>query len=149
MLRLWIVISLTEIASLLGRPVEQLQELDRRPLHLAFVSGSYEEFVIRDRGTGDTLEIVVSSDGRRVDPAELRARDRELAEERAQVLSDELLSLLLRHPDLRRVRVRVDLELSGREIIRLAEDAGVHRIELVREPEILDAPNGLGTAHKD
>ncbi|MGH3824068.1 MAG: hypothetical protein ACRDRA_14750 [Pseudonocardiaceae bacterium] len=77
------------------------------------------------------------------------ARDRELAEERAQVFSDELLSVLLRHPDLRRVRVRVDLELSGREIIRLAEDAGVHRIELVGEPEILDAPNELGTAQQD
>jgi hypothetical protein len=80
------------VADQLGRPVEILQEIDRRPLPLAFVEGRYETYVVRDVVTGERLEVTLDlGSGRRVDPAELRSRDRQLAAIKGSKLEPELL----------------------------------------------------------
>lgn len=100
------------VASILGRSVERLQELDRRPLALAFLGGRYETFVVRDLTTGETLEVTVNLEsGRRVDPVELRNRDRQRATVEGRRLTPKLLELVLRHPDLEQIRVRLHFSL--------------------------------------
>ena len=87
---------LLSVASIFERPVEQLQELDRRPLPLAFVEGQYETFVVRDLATGETLEVTIDLEsGRRVDPVELRNHDRQRATVEGRRLEPELLELML------------------------------------------------------
>jgi len=104
---------LQDVASILGRPVEDLQVLDRRPLPLTFLGGRYETFVVRDRTTGETLEVTLDLDsGRRVDAVELRRLDRERATVEGRKLEPELLEMLLRHPDLEGVQVRLHFSLE-------------------------------------
>jgi hypothetical protein len=104
------------VASALGRPAVDLQELDRWPLALAFVEGHYETFVLRDLSTGQRLEVTVDLDsGRRVNPAELRQLDYERAQVRGRKLEPGLLRILLRHPDLERVRVRIHFSVASLE----------------------------------
>ena len=103
--------------------------------------------MVRIRATGETLEVTLdAATGQRVDPAELLRRDRELAA-RHPALSPTLRELAVRHPELTQVRVAVMREpgaeptpvvASMREIVGLARDAGVDRIELLEDPEILD-----------
>jgi hypothetical protein len=142
------VVTLAQVADALGRPLEQLQELDRRGLQLAFVSGSYETVVVRDRGAGTTVEATLDAvTGERVDPAELRRRDRELAERIGAALDAPLRDLLLRHPELPAVRAVVTRSGGAREavhaaatvIVALAQEPDVTRIELAEDPEILDS----------
>ena len=140
--------TLDQVAAALGRRAEDLLELDRRPLRLAFLQEIYETIVVRDRLSGATVEITLDpATGERADPAELRRRDRELAEKLGGPLSPELRDLVLRHPDLEGVHVAVtregdseptSLRVSVREVVALARDTGVARIELLVEPEILD-----------
>lgn len=143
-----------EVAALLGRPADELQELDRRPLVYAFAEGRHTQLVLRDRVSREVFEITVSADGRLVDVEALAARNRAVAAERASVLDDELSSLLLRHPELERLRVAVshaaaarhqaaprpvEAVLSAREVAELSGDPTVHRIVLLDDPVILDA----------
>jgi hypothetical protein len=101
------------VADQLERPVEVLQEIDRRPLPLAFVEGRYETYVVHDTVTGERLEITLDLDtGRRVDPSELRSRDRQLAAIKGTRFDPDLLDLLLRHPDVERVQVRLHYALQ-------------------------------------
>jgi len=142
------VVTLEQLAEALGRPHEQLQELDRRPLRLAFVPGEYETVVVRDRSAGTTVEATLdAATGERVDPAELRRRDRELADRIGTALDAPLRDLLLRHPDLPTVRALVTRADGTREVVRaspaavvaLAQESDVARIELAEDPEILDS----------
>lgn len=104
---------LHDVASILGRPVEDLQVLDRRPLPLSFLGGQYEVFVLRDLTTGETLEVTLDLDsGRRVDAVELRRLDRERGKAAGLKLEPELLDVLLRHPDLQQVQVRLHFSLE-------------------------------------
>jgi hypothetical protein len=105
---------LLSVASILQRPVEKLQELDRQPLSFAFLEGRYEIFVVRDLTTGETFEVAINlENGRRVDPAELRSRDRERATVEGHKLAPELLELLLRHADLEQIQVRLHFSLES------------------------------------
>jgi hypothetical protein len=142
------VASLDQVAAALGRPAEQLVELDHRPLTFAFLGGDYETVVVRDRSSGRIIEATLdAASGQRVDAAELRRRDRDLAASLGTRLSPELRYLLLRHPDLPAVSVlvsrsgdsgRTTVRAEVRQIVTLAQDAGVARIELLEEPEIKD-----------
>jgi hypothetical protein len=142
------VVTLARVAEVLGRPVETLQELDRRPFRLAFVEGAYETVVVRDRESGATLEATLdATSGDRVDSDDLRRRDRELAKRHGSTLDPMLLELLLRHPELPAIDVVVTrggsrgttpLRATAGEIAALAQHSDVTRIELTAEPEILD-----------
>lgn len=140
-----------DVAALLKRPAEELLELDRRPLVFAFVEGRYEQVVLRDHVSGEVFEVTVSEDGQLVDVGALQARNRSAAAEQAAVLDEGLRSLLLRHPELPGVRVRVsraadaggrsepeEALLSPQEIAALADDATVTRVALLEDPVILD-----------
>jgi hypothetical protein len=141
-------VTLEQVAAAAGRPVERLTELDRRRLRFGFLPGTYETIVVRDQGTGETLEVTLdAASGQPVDPAELIQRDRQLAAPHAGRLSPALRDLALRHPELRDVRVAVarsgdaeptPLRADMREIIEIAQDSGVERIALLEDPEILD-----------
>jgi hypothetical protein len=141
-------VTLEQVAAAQGRSVDRLTELDRRPLRFAFLPGNYETVVVRDRGTGETLEVTLdAATGHRVDPAELVRRDREVAASRGAALSPELRDLAVRHPELADVRVAVlragdtaptPLRTGMGELIELAQDPGVDRVELLEDPEILD-----------
>jgi hypothetical protein len=145
---LLIVVTLEHVAAALGRPAEELVELDRRPLRLAFLDRTYETIVVRDRATGATVEATLdAATGERADPAELLPRDRQLAANLGGPLSPTLRGLVLRHPDLVAVHVAVTregdpeptpLRASVREVVELAREPGVARIELLEDPEILD-----------
>lgn len=142
------MVTLAQVAAALGRPVEGLQELDRRPLLLAFLGGTYETVVVRDRNTGDTLEATLDVDsGDRVDAAELRRRNREVGELEGEALDPALHDLLLRHPELPAIRVVVTRETahdktafqaSAIDVAALARDPDVTRIELADDVEVLD-----------
>ena len=142
------MVTLEQVAAALGRRAENLLVLDRRPLRLAFLQEIYETVVVRDLLSGATVELTLDpATGERVDPAELRARDRALTERLGGPLSPRLRDLVLRHPDLEPIHVAVtregdaeptSLRLSVREVVALARDTGVARIELLVEPEILD-----------
>jgi len=102
------------VASILGRPVERLQVLDRRPLLFAFLEGQYEIYVIRDLTTDETLEIALDlNSGHRIDPVELRKLDRECATVEGHRLEPRLLDLLLRHPNLPLIDVRLHFDLES------------------------------------
>jgi hypothetical protein len=104
---------LQSVASILGRPVEVLQELGRRPLPLAFLEGQYETFVVRDLTTGETLEVTLDLEsGSRVDSVGLRRLDRERATVEGGKSEPELLEVLLRHPDLEQIRVHLYFSLE-------------------------------------
>jgi hypothetical protein len=143
-----IVVTLAQVASALGRPAEQLLELDRRPLRLAFLERTYETVVVRDRASGATVEATLDpATGERADPDELLRRERELAASLGGPLSPTLRSLVLRHAELTAVHVAVTrdgdpeptpLRASARELVALAQQPGVSRIELLEDPEILD-----------
>jgi hypothetical protein len=143
-----IVATLDQVAAALGRRAEDLLELDRRPLRVAFLHHTYETIVVRDRPSGATVEVTLDpATGERADPAELRRRDRELAEKFGGPLSPELRDLVLRHPELEAVHVAVtregdseptSLRVSVRKVVELAQEPGVARIGLLGEPEILD-----------
>jgi hypothetical protein len=141
------VVTLAQAAEALGRPLERVQELDRRLLRLAFAGGSYETVVVRDRASGETVEVTLdASTGERVDAADLRRRDRELADQLGSALAPALRDLLLRHPELPAVRVRIAREgaqggrvqAAATDIVALAQEPDVTRIELAEDPEILD-----------
>lgn len=105
---------LQKVASILGRPVERLRVLDRRPLLFAFLEGQYEVYVVRDLTTDETLEIALDlNSGRRVDPVELRKLDRECATVQGRKLEPRLLDLLLCHPNLPRIDVRLYFDLES------------------------------------
>lgn len=139
-----------DIASLLGRPAEELTELDRRSLVFAFIDGHFNQIVLRDEVSGDVFEITVSAQGHLVNADQLASRNQRAAAQRASVLDGELMSLLVRHPELSHVRVRItrasansraEVEaavLSAPEIVALADDASVTRIALQDDPVILD-----------
>lgn len=139
-----------DIASLLGRPAEELTELDRRPLMFAFIDGHFNQIVLRDEISGDVFEITVSAQGDLVSANQLAARNQWAAAQRASVLDGELVSLLVRHPELSHVKVRItrastshraEVEaavLSAPEVVALADDASVTRIALEDDPVILD-----------
>jgi hypothetical protein len=141
-------VTLEQAAAASGRPPDRLTELDRRRHRFAFLRGTYETVVVRDRETGETLEIALDvATGQRVDVSELTRRDRELAASRAGRLSPPLRDLAVRHPDLSGVRVAVvragdaaptPVRASMREIIELSEDPSVQRIDLLEDPEVPD-----------
>jgi len=142
------LVTLAQVAEALGRPVERLQELDRRPLRPAFAGGWYETVVVRDRASGETVEATLDArTGERVDAAELRRRDRELADRVGAALEPRLRDLLLRHPELPALRVSVTragdadatpLQAAATEIAALAQQLDVTRIELAEDVEIRD-----------
>jgi hypothetical protein len=142
------LVTLAQVAEALGRPVERLQELDRRPLRPAFAGGRYETVVVRDRASGETVEATLDArTGERVDAAELRRRDRELADRVGAALEPRLRDLLLRHPELPALRVSVTragdadatpLQAAATEIAALAQQLDVTRIELAEDVEIRD-----------
>jgi|SRR5215211_2325341 len=138
-----------QVAATLGRPVDQLVELDRQPLPLLLVDGTYETVTVRDRDSGQLHNITVEViSGEVADPQALRRQDSDLATTRASALSVELRELLLRHPELASVRVWVTedrqtprqlLTTSARDVARLAEDTAVLRIDLAEDPVVVDA----------
>jgi hypothetical protein len=142
------LVTLTQVAAALGRPAEQLFELDRRPVPVAFLDRDYETVVVRDRVSGETVEATLdAATGEQADPAELLRRDRELAASLGRRLSPELRDLVVRHPELQNVRVAVTregdpeptpLRAGVRELVALAQEPGVARIELLEDPQILD-----------
>lgn len=141
-----------DAASLLKRPAEELVELDRQPLVFAFLEGRYEQIVLRDRESGEVFEVTVSDRGQLVEAGDLDASNRRAAAQRASVLEGKLSSLLLRHPELPRVWVRitrtaqasigsqapVEAVMSAREVAALADDPTVTRIAVLDDPVILD-----------
>ena len=105
---------LRSVASVLGRPVERLRLLDQRPLMFAFLRGRYMIYVVRDITTDETLEIALDlNSGRRVDPVELRKRNWEHATVEGHKLEPQLLDLLLGHPELSRIKVRLRFSLES------------------------------------
>jgi hypothetical protein len=142
------LVTLAQVAAALGRPAEQLLELDRRPLRLAFLDGEYETVVVRDRATEETVETTLdSATGEPADTEELLRRDRQLAASVGGSLSPQLRDLVLRHPELEALEVavtRVDdpapttLRASARELVTLAQEPDVVGIELLEDPVILD-----------
>jgi hypothetical protein len=141
-------VTLEQVASALGRPAGELQELDRRPVRLAFLERTYETVVVRDRADGRTVEATFDAEtGERADADDLRQRDRELAEDVGSSMSAALMSLVQRHPELAAIRVAVTregslrpqmLRASPRSLIALARQPDVASIELAEDPEILD-----------
>ena len=139
---------LEQIAAALGRPAAQLVELDRRPVPLLLVEGTYESVTVRDRGSGQIRDVTVEAgSGYVADPRSLRRQDSDLARTNAPALSPELRDLLLRHPELSQVRVwvtshqessRQPLTTSARAAARLAADPAVVRIDLAEDPVIPD-----------
>lgn len=134
----------------LGRPVDVLVELDRRPFRLAFLPGSYVTVTVRDRTTREVLEPTLDLDtDTAVDADALRRLDRAAAEQR-RALTPDLRDLLLRHPDLRRIEVRATradgstdaLVTDAPGVASLADAPDVVRIALATDPEILDSPGG-------
>jgi hypothetical protein len=108
-------VTLEQVASALGRPAGELQELDRRPVRLAFLERTYETVVVRDRADGRTVEATFDAEtGERADADDLRQRDRELAEDVGSSMSAALMSLVQRHPELAAIRVAVTREGSLR-----------------------------------
>jgi hypothetical protein len=142
------LVTLAQVAAALGRPADRLQELDRRPLRLAFLDGEYETIVVRDRGTEETVEATLdAATGESADPEELLRRDRQLAASVGGALSPQLQELVLRHPELEAIQVAVTresdteptrLQASARELVALAQEADIAAIELLEEPVILD-----------
>jgi hypothetical protein len=139
--------ALRRAAATLGRSADQLQLLDRRPLPFAFVTGHYEALTLRDRASGELLEVALDLDsGERVDPVNLRRLDRERASIEGAALTPELVDLMLRHPELRAVRVHVrrtdgsthQAALSVPEIVALAARERDSAIELAGDPEVPD-----------
>ena len=145
--------SLDNVATLLGLPVNDLVELERRPIGFAFLEGRYEQIELRDRTTGEILDITLSADGTRVDANDLESRNRRAALDHAGVLDTELMDLLLRHPELERIRVgitrkadeggapmghSIEAILSARHLAELAADPAVIRITGLEDPVILD-----------
>jgi hypothetical protein len=138
-----------QVAAALGRSVDQLVELDRRPLPLLLVDGTYETVTVRDRDSGQIHNVTVEViSGEVADPQAMRRQDSDLATLRASALSAELRELLLRHPELASVRVWVTedrqaprqlLTMSARDVARLAEDTAVLRIDLAEDPVVVDA----------
>jgi hypothetical protein len=141
-------VTLEQAAVASGRPLDRLAELDRRRHRFAFLPGTYETVVVRDRETGETLEVALdAATGQRVDVAELTRRDRELAASHASRLSPELRDLAVRHPELADVHVALvhagdatptPMRASMREIIELSNDPSVQRIDLLEDPEVMD-----------
>lgn len=133
------------VAAALGRPADELLELDRRPVPLAFTPGRFVTLVLRDAATRETLEPTVdAATGALADRAALRGADR-LAGAGLPALSPRLLELLLRHPDLPRLDVTVRrasgtrLErLSGAEVGLLARSEDVLTLELSADPVVYD-----------
>ena len=102
------------VAKILGRPVERLQELDREPLLLAFLEGQYETFVVRDLSLGESLEVTLDIEsGQRVNPVELRNLDRQLGAIKGRKLEPELLEIVLRHPDIEQIQVRLQFAIES------------------------------------
>ena len=134
------------VAAALGRPVEQLVELDRRSLRLAFVPGEFATVTVRDRRTREVLEATVDlACGAAVDPVALRSRDRRAAQT-LPALAPRLKDLLVRHPDLNRVKVTVSRSDGKTQrwvgdaagVVALARNPNVVGIDLAADPEILD-----------
>jgi hypothetical protein len=110
---------LDSLATLLGRPADQLQVLDYRPLALAFVPGSFVTYVVRDRASGETLELTLDvPTGQAVDPSALRQLDQSQGAARGRRLSPELLSLMLRHASLQAVQVGVSFSPAAARVGR-------------------------------
>jgi hypothetical protein len=138
-----------QVAAALGRPADQLVELDRQPLPLLLVDGTYETVTVRDRDSGQIRDVTVEViSGDVADPLALRRQDSELASTHAPALSPALRDLLLRHPELTKVRIWVTgdqesprqlLTASARDAVRLAADTAVVRIDLAEDPVVVDA----------
>jgi hypothetical protein len=136
----------TLVAGQLGRPAGALVELDRRPLALLTEPGFYLTLTLRDRQTREVLEPSVDlRTGRVVDAAELRRRDRD-AVERRTTLTPRLRRLLLRHPELPSVRVRVQrggqvaeqVTTDAAGVLALADEEGVLGVDRHGDVVILD-----------
>jgi hypothetical protein len=137
-----------QIAAAVGWPAAQLVELDRRPLPLLLIEGTYETVTVRDQGSGQIRDVTVeAASGNVADPRSLRRQDSDMAHTNAPALSPELRDLLLRHPELSQVRVwvtghqessRQPLTTSARAAARLAADPAVVRIDLAEDPVIPD-----------
>jgi hypothetical protein len=143
------VITLEHVASVLGLPSDQLLELDRRAVRLAFVPGSYTTVVARNQADGSTIELTLDdTSGEIVEAAQLRQPDRELAPKIGSRMSDDLRDLVLRHPELPAIRVAVSRSddprpttrvVSAREVVGLAQQSEIVWIELLEEPEVRDS----------
>lgn len=128
---------LESVARVLERPADQLQELDYRPLPLAFVPGSFVTFVVRDRTTGEILEVTLDLETEQaVDPETLRQLDGERASSEGRKLSPQLLSLVLRHASLDAVSVRVSLSPGAQHAASRQKGGWPHRLwaDLAAEP---------------
>ncbi|MFQ5527169.1 MAG: hypothetical protein ACE5GX_13020 [Thermoanaerobaculia bacterium] len=105
---------LARIAAALERPAERFQLLEAESLDIVFVEGSYETYTVRDLETGDTIELSLDlSTNERVDPAAIRARDRELAGAIEEKLQPTLFELLLAHPELDALEVVLVFDLEA------------------------------------
>lgn len=134
------------LAEQLGRPVDKIVELDRRPFRLLVNSGSYLTVTLRDRVTREILEPTLDLEaGTLIDADELRTRDREEVDARTAI-APRLRRLLLRHPGLPPFEVlvvrtggeteRVSSDAAG--VLVLADDPEVSRVDIVGETEIRD-----------
>lgn len=141
---------MSELLALVGvalqRPADELIELDRRALQLAFIPGEYVTVTVRDRRTRQVSDVTVSlATGERHASEDLRAQDRK-AGAALTTLAPDLRALMLRHPGLPDLRVRVisatgarEIHASVREVVALAGNGDVVRVDLLGEPEVPDA----------
>jgi hypothetical protein len=151
------VTSIGQIADAAGWPSDQLVVLDRRPVGLLFVDESGEQIVVRHARTHELRELALDEDGRPWDVAAARARNRRRADGYRRTVSPELIEILVRHAELDSIPVtvtsasragsgpatpgdhtRVERQLSGREILAVADDPATVRIELAGEPVVND-----------
>jgi len=139
---------LSLVANVLGRPADELAELDRRSLRLAFMPGDFVTVTVRDLRSQEVIEPTIDLRAKvAVDPAALRSRDR--AEAATRPLATRVRELLLRHPDLG--RIEAILVRSGGKIehwtgdasglVSRSEDPDIVLIDLAADPEVLDTGN--------
>ena len=134
------------VGAALRRPADELIELDRRALELAFIPGEYVTVTVRDRRTRQVSDVTLSlATGERHASEDLRAQDR-AAGAALTALAPGLRALMLRHPGLPELRVRVvsatgarEVWASVREVAALAGNGDVIRVDLLGEPEVPDA----------
>lgn len=105
---------LDRLAAALGRPGVELRELDRRPMLFTYLEAAAIQLELLDLEAAEVLVVTVDADkGELVDLELLRQQDRELALAVGARLDPDLRELMLAHPELKAVRIRVRLVQSA------------------------------------
>lgn len=140
------MVPLERLAEVSEQPVDDLTVLDQRAVVLAFVDETFVDHTLRVRSTNQIVRLVTTADGELVDLERLRQTSRQLVEHHAAKMNPQLKSILERHPEAERLRIRVcsgagtrtEKIISAGHATRLLADPDVNYLELVGEPDILD-----------